>query len=430
MRVGTRLLSVLFLTSVLMTPSAVKADTIYGCAHKQNGKLRIVSAPGQCHSSEYELSWESGEASQQLLAELLGRIEAIENALGVINEAPEVHAGDDTSILVSMTLDLQGEAVDDGLVAEMTFYWEHASGPGSAFFTDPYVLLTTVYFSDAGLHTLRLSVNDGYVTISDDINIQVYPDNSPPTIIMPEVQIVGARWVYRGGHHEMLCEPITLDAQVNDDGLPLPLTYEWVVSDFPASGYNFISHASFLSTPADSSDWPLSLGARTVYSYQSRSELPLTLSAALKLSTSDGYWSNEGTMEVVCDIRANDRPQVEAGPDQEIQGSWVGSSPLYGFDCTGVISGTATDDGLPMDLGTGWTVESIQPGYSPYYDVTAGAYSPHSSSTDFRILVRPISSAYIGQLPRSLEVRMAFTASDGFYSSSDQLTLRCIKPAG
>jgi len=205
-------------TSVL-----AQENLIYGCAHKQNGKLRIVSGPGQCLNTEYSLWWDSGELTQQMLNELLGRVEAIENALGVINEAPTVDAGEGQTILISMTVDLEGSAVDDGLVAELTFYWEHLSGPGSVDIVDPYSLITSAYFSESGLHTLRLTVFDGYVYVADEINIQVYPDNSPPTIAIAEQQVVGARRVYRGGYHEIVCENFTLDAEVYDDDLPLPL---------------------------------------------------------------------------------------------------------------------------------------------------------------------------------------------------------------
>ena len=56
----------LALASVALFPFYAEAgETIYACAHKNSGDLRLVSAPGQCLKSEYELSWEGGQDQQQ-----------------------------------------------------------------------------------------------------------------------------------------------------------------------------------------------------------------------------------------------------------------------------------------------------------------------------------------------------------------------------
>jgi hypothetical protein len=424
------LLMVCVLVAAISFPCVIHADTIYGCAHKQNGKFRIVSAPGQCHDSEYLLSWESGDLIQQSLNELLGRVQAIENALGVINEAPSMDAGEDQTILVWMTADLDGTAVDDGLVAELKFLWESVDGPGNVSFSDATSLFTSVSFEVPGFYSLRLTVFDGFVYVSDELSVLVYPDNDPPVIVLPDSQIVGATRMYRGGYHEIVCENITLDVDVSDDDLPLPLSYEWVVTEPPDGTSNYSAYAAFDSWPSDSVDWPLWMGAKTRQPFYSIAALPVYVAARLHLSVSDGYWTAGDSFEVVCSLAANDPPVVEAGEDQDIDGSFVNGNPTYGYECGGTLSGVATDDGLPSALGVGWEVLTLSPEYSPYWTAYFNFNSPNSAATDFSFVVRPTLPSYYQSLPNYFVATLQLQAGDSYYSTSDQVTVRCAKPTG
>lgn len=43
-----------------LVSSHAQSGTLYGCAKRNNGQLRLVSGAGQCGASEYEVSWSAG----------------------------------------------------------------------------------------------------------------------------------------------------------------------------------------------------------------------------------------------------------------------------------------------------------------------------------------------------------------------------------
>ncbi len=57
-----RSILVFLMTAFLATPIA-SAETIHACAHKKNGKLRLVAAAGQCTGKEAVVSWNSAGPS-------------------------------------------------------------------------------------------------------------------------------------------------------------------------------------------------------------------------------------------------------------------------------------------------------------------------------------------------------------------------------
>ena len=51
------ILSVVVSVSVGIVVSAANDNLIYGCKHKQNGKVRIVTTMDQCKTTEIAMSW-------------------------------------------------------------------------------------------------------------------------------------------------------------------------------------------------------------------------------------------------------------------------------------------------------------------------------------------------------------------------------------
>jgi uncharacterized protein YjiK len=95
-----------------------------------------------------------------------------------INQAPIVDAGLDQEISVANDAILFGTVTDDGLPdppGAVTSLWSQVSGPGVTSFSDPAMLETTASFSAAGVYVLRLSVNDGSLSATDDVTITVGP---------------------------------------------------------------------------------------------------------------------------------------------------------------------------------------------------------------------------------------------------------------
>ncbi len=68
-------------------------------------------------------------------------------------------------ITLPATATLTATVTDDGQVLPTpTLTWSQVSGPGTATFTAPTALTTSVSFSAAGTYVLRLSVYDGALT--------------------------------------------------------------------------------------------------------------------------------------------------------------------------------------------------------------------------------------------------------------------------
>jgi len=89
------------------------------------------------------------------------------------NDAPVVNAGTNSSAIINAPLGLEGNYTDDGfpLTGVVTVAWSKLSGPGSAAFADASQTNTTVTFDAPGAYTLRLTVNDGELGASDEVDI-------------------------------------------------------------------------------------------------------------------------------------------------------------------------------------------------------------------------------------------------------------------
>ncbi len=94
---------------------------------------------------------------------------------------PVVDAGPEALLVArNASIELQGALRNSPAPLEdLLITWQKISGPGEVIFSDPHTLITTATFGASGLHKLRLSVNDGLLVFSDDIEIAV---NGEPEI--------------------------------------------------------------------------------------------------------------------------------------------------------------------------------------------------------------------------------------------------------
>lgn len=199
--------------------TAATAGTIYACVHDQNGKVRIVDAPGLCHGTEYEISWSESGDLEQLVNSLIGRVEALEDALGIFNEPPTVDCGNDFSTLINQPVVVECVATDDGVLSPLTYQWSQISGPSDVTFADWTSPISEVWFADPGEYVLELAADDGYVTVKSQISIVVYLENQEPSI-----SIYGAT-TYQDDTGTIHCWAAAF-VEVLDDGLPEPLSLD------------------------------------------------------------------------------------------------------------------------------------------------------------------------------------------------------------
>jgi PKD repeat protein len=91
-----------------------------------------------------------------------------------VNLAPAVSAGADQTVILPAVANMAGSVQDDGQPSGgLTIQWTVVSGPGAVTFADANEPATTASFSAAGTYVLRLTGNDGALSVSDDVQITV-----------------------------------------------------------------------------------------------------------------------------------------------------------------------------------------------------------------------------------------------------------------
>jgi hypothetical protein len=92
------------------------------------------------------------------------------------NAPPEVSAGPDLAVDITMAASLDGSVSDEGLPnppGAVTAAWSQISGPGSVAFADANAIDTTASFPSVGTYLLRLAASDGELSAEDTMAVQV-----------------------------------------------------------------------------------------------------------------------------------------------------------------------------------------------------------------------------------------------------------------
>jgi hypothetical protein len=112
------------------------------------------------------------------------------------NRPPQVNAGPDgvaTATSFPVDVPLSGTVSDDGFPApsQLTYAWTQVSGPGVVVFANAAARSTTASLPGVGTYVLRLTVSDGELSSSDDIEFQVDRPLSAVTFVQK-----GSVWKY------------------------------------------------------------------------------------------------------------------------------------------------------------------------------------------------------------------------------------------
>ncbi|MEZ4658891.1 MAG: hypothetical protein R2911_15090 [Caldilineaceae bacterium] len=145
------------------------------------------------------------------------------------NQDPTVSAGADVTVTLASGVNLLGTASDDGLPApaNLVTTWTLQSGPGAVTFGNANAPQTSAAFAVDGLYTLRLTADDGQLSVSDTVLVTVQPDtpaNQAPTVNAgPDMAIT-------------LPDGALLSGSASDDGLPsATLISTWSVVSGPGT---------------------------------------------------------------------------------------------------------------------------------------------------------------------------------------------------
>lgn len=270
------------------------------------------------------------------------------------NQAPTVDAGGSVTVRLPDVAQLVGVVSDDGLPrGAVTVVWSVVSGPPGVVLGTPTQSTTSAEFAEEGEYVLRLTADDGALSTSSDVRVQVLPPvmiNAAPSVDAGPSQSV----VLPGG--------ATLAGTVSDDGLPNgALVVQWSAVNGP--GNVLFADASSAATTA-------MFTAAGTYT--------------LRLTADDGDLSASSQLTILVSSAppSNLPPSVSAGASQTVR-----------LPASATLAGSATDDGrpAPANLSVSWSVVS-GPGTVTFADaarvdttatfVTSGSYVLRLTATD------------------------------------------------
>ena len=99
------------------------------------------------------------------------------------NQAPQVDAGLDQTVVLPNSATLDATVTDDGQLGPLTTSWTKFSGPGTVSFDDPSAVDTVASFSVPGTYVLRLTAADGEFVTTDDATIVVAAPGSEVLVL-------------------------------------------------------------------------------------------------------------------------------------------------------------------------------------------------------------------------------------------------------
>ncbi len=92
----------------------------------------------------------------------------------IVNQAPVVNAGSDSTLALDEVLNLAAQVDDDGLPDNtLTGQWSKVSGPGTVTFGEQSATSTTATFNSTGTFVLRFTSSDGELSDNDSISVTV-----------------------------------------------------------------------------------------------------------------------------------------------------------------------------------------------------------------------------------------------------------------
>ena len=384
------------------------------------------------------------------------------------NSPPSVSAGTDISTsYTNNPIPLQGSASDDGIPAPLTTTWSVISGPGNVTFGNLHSTNTTANFSQFGYYLLQLTATDGDRTAYDQLAVYLYPGSG-------SLQFGSITREYWGGiagndvanltsspnypNHPDWTKTITSFQVPNESGdnygsrvhgyLCAPVTgyYTfWIASD--DGGELWLSTSTNQNSAALIASVPLWTDPLQWNKFASQQSAPILLQAGqvyyIKALQKEGYggdhvavaWQGPGFTQTVIDgmylapmssgtgvwtppvsggpvvSGQNERPRVNAGPDQEIsfQSNIV------------VLNGRAVDDGLPVNPGLLTVQWSVQggPGTVTFSNANAACTSASFSAPGLYLLRFEASD---GELSDSATVAITMTDNSeyGYFYPSPQ----------
>jgi len=195
---------------------------------------------------------------------------------------------------------IDAQSSDDNFLGPLTFSWDTPSA-GASFnalnIEDP-----TVTFTNIGTFTFRLTINDGFFSVSETVEVEITHEPPVVTFISADQSI----------NFGLPTVTASVSGDARDDGFRDPLTYLWVQMSGPSAS-NIVSETSKITD--------IIFNASGTYVFEFRAF--------------DGdFWNVTPVLTTVTVVNAP--PTVSAGTNQSLD-----------FPSFASLTGTATDDNLP-----------------------------------------------------------------------------------
>jgi hypothetical protein len=227
------------------------------------------------------------------------------------NSPPVADAGDDRTVALHATVQLDGSRSSDADGDALTFEWLILDRPATsqAMLDDPAAVRPSLVIDAPGTYIVQLTVGDG-LAVSQPDTVMLRTENSPP------VADAGADQTVTVG------QQVTLDGSGSTDVDGDPLTYAWSLIGLPAGSAATLQDAGSV-TPQFDVDLP------GVYVAQ--------------LVVHDGIVGSDP--DTVTVTTSNSRPVADAGPDQTVSVGQVA-----------VVDGSGSSDADGDALTFGWAL--------------------------------------------------------------------------
>jgi hypothetical protein len=238
-----------------------------------------------------------------------------------VNQPPAVSAGPNQSIeLPTNTVTLTGSATSVAPAGSpVTVQWTQVSGPGTAIFSSPTQPQTQATFPGVGTFVLQLSATVTATGLSNSAQttVTVAPANQPPVVSVGPDQTI-----------TFPTNTASLSGSATDDGFPVGSSLLILWSMVAGPGNVIFANPAQPSTTAT-----FSLPGKYI----------------LRLSASDGQYTNSATLRVAFVAPVGGGISVSAGPDQVIV-----------FPNAATLTGSASDSNPPAGsaLSVNWSVVS------------------------------------------------------------------------
>jgi len=264
------------------------------------------------------------------------------------NTAPVANAGPDQTVQLGATVTLNGSGSSDVDGNPLTYQWAFVTVPtgSTAKLSSPTIVMPTFVADMAGQYVIKLLVNDGKVTSTQDtVTITTTGGNTAPVANAGPDQSVQAGIM------------VTLNGSGSTDVDHNPLTYDWSFVSIPSGS------AATLSNPT---------AAKPTFVADKAGQY------AVQLIVNDGTVNSTPDTVTVAAAMGNTAPVADAGADQTVA---IGASVI--------LDGSASHDVDKNALTYQWAL-TTKP--------TGSAAALGNSTTAMPNFVADVAGQYVGQL--------------------------------